>query len=572
MESTLKQNFKLLAIVEDEVTKEFFALIRFRDIRGRARTELVKRSELEDHKALKKTLINAGALFSDDENESSDALIALRAQAKKAPKRIFASSLGWHDEECRQFVRPDGVIGDNPDKIKLGPPQKLSKSILALRTAGSHEGWVNQVARPAMHSSRMILAICAGFAAPLLKFAGAESFAIYLTGPSTVGKSTITLSAASLVGFGTTEDLPNFRASNAGLAELFPEFNDSVLPLDEFGMVEGSANERRQRQRELTFGFAGGRSKTYSQFASCHGVGSRWRSIILANGEEGSDDVARGAGDIRIGGELKRWMEVPALRMGQPDVFDLAPKFDSLKQRTVWFRKQCATIHEGCRRNHGVAHLRFIKSVIQKPKTVRRALGPLRDTFVEKVTKGETDQVVQHLAKNFGLIYAAGIIAARLGTVPWSEQLVLNCVRRCYRAARRRIKTEADLLRMALRQLHKRIADPAAVLPAEKTLSAKRLLRADGYRGREVTKDLITVRACAFKGWFDDPRHASLVLAFLKTQGCLPGKSKSPTSGTAIVWAESQPLWPDGSRPRSIVMRLKPTLFEKPARKSTDKK
>jgi hypothetical protein len=37
------------------------------------------------------------------------------------------------------------------------------------------------------------------------------------------------------------------------------------------------------------------------------------------------------------------------------------------------------------------------------------------------VTAGESDHVVQHLAKNFGHIYAAGILAVRFGTVPWSE-------------------------------------------------------------------------------------------------------------------------------------------------------
>jgi hypothetical protein len=70
-------------------------------------------------------------------------------------------------------------------------------------------------------------------------------------------------------------------------------------------MSEGSANERRRRQRELAFAFAGGQGKTYSKFA-CHRSGSRWHSIIFANGEETSDDVAMNAGEIRIGGELKR--------------------------------------------------------------------------------------------------------------------------------------------------------------------------------------------------------------------------------------------------------------------------
>jgi hypothetical protein len=32
-------------------------------------------------------------------------------------------------------------------------------------------------------------------------------------------------------------------------------------------------------------------------------------------------------------------------------------------------------------------------------------------------------------------------------------------------------------------------------------------------------------------------------------------------SGTSITWAESQPQWPDGSRPRSIVIDLCAGVF-----------
>jgi uncharacterized protein (DUF927 family) len=229
VKNTLTQKLRLLAIVEDEATNEFFAKIEFRDIYGRVRSVHTKPSDLDDLKGLKKLLINAGAFFSDDQNENLDALVALSSQAK-ATKRIFASGLGWHDDKCRRFVRPHGVIGDNPEEMKLLPPRERSKRILPMRTAGTHEGWVNQVARPAMHSSRMILGICAGFGAPLLKLANAESFAIYLTVLSTVGKSTVTLAAGSVVGFGTAGDLPTFRATNTALGELFQEFNDSLLP------------------------------------------------------------------------------------------------------------------------------------------------------------------------------------------------------------------------------------------------------------------------------------------------------------------------------------------------------
>jgi hypothetical protein len=56
-------------------------------------------------------------------------------------------------------------------------------------------------------------------------------------------------------------------------------------------------------------------------------------------------------------------------------------------------------------------------------------------------------------------------------------------------------------------------------------------------------------------------RQANLVLKFLRSKNALRSRG-TPTSGIAIVWAESQPEWPDGSRPRSVVIDPRPELFK----------
>jgi hypothetical protein len=187
---------------------------------------------------------------------------------------------------------------------------------------------------------------------------------------------------------------------------------------------------------------------------------------------------------------------------------------------------------------------------------------------VKLVTKDETNHVIQHLARNFGHIYAAGVQAVRFGTVPWSEDLVLECVRRCYRDARREIKSEADLLGGALRRLRARAADRTIVLTADQTMQRRRLCRADGYCGKGPGCNRITVKAEAFKAWFDDRRQPRLVLEWLRSQHCLPARPKSAKRGQGIVWAESQPQWPDGTRRRSVVIDVKADLFKglEPAR------
>jgi hypothetical protein len=63
----------------------------------------------------------------------------------------------------------------------------------------------------------MVTAICGAFGAPLLKFTDVGTFALFFTGPSKVGKSTLTLATGSAQGFGTESALPNFRSTNAAL-------------------------------------------------------------------------------------------------------------------------------------------------------------------------------------------------------------------------------------------------------------------------------------------------------------------------------------------------------------------
>jgi putative DNA primase/helicase len=557
----------LLATAEDQASGEFFAVIKYRDIYGRVRRVQVSLAELNDVKAMKKLLTNAGAHFSEDDEENLDALYGVRNSTDKAARWVFAPALGWCDD-YRHFVRPKGVIGSQPGDVEICPPRKLGAHVSSMRTLGTHKKWVEHVADPAKYSTRMVLAICAAFAAPLLKLVGMSSFAIFLTGVSKIGKSTVTVVAGSVIGLGTEEDLPNFRTTDAAFGELPRDFNDSVIPLNEFGLLKGTANERRQRQRELAYGFAEGRGTTYSSFVPIDKSGKdvNRHSIIIANGEETSDELAMHAGEIRMAGETVRWIDLPAAKRGCPDVFDRAPPFLSRVKRSIWYRRQCAAIRAGCTRYHGMAHWHFIERVIGQHQTIRGELVALRDAFVKLVTKDETDHVIQHLAKNFGHIYAAGILAVRFGTVPWSEDLVLECIRRCYRDARREIKSEADLLRGALRRLRVRAADRTIVLTADQTMQQRRLRRADGYRGKGSRCTRITVRAEAFKAWFDDPRQPKLVLEWLRSQQCLPARPKPAKRGHGIVWAESQPQWPDGTRRRSVVIEKADLFKARPTR------
>jgi hypothetical protein len=556
MSKVLNESLKLIATAEDKATEEFFGVIRFRTVRGLFRTKPFPLAALDEVKELRRELINKGAYFAPDSEDAFSAIRTLQMAKDQAPHWTYAKMLGWTGDK---FVRAKGVVGKQNQGSLLKPPRFLHPAVKKMGKKGTLSGWCKHVARPAAQSSRMVTAICAAFAAPLLKFTDNGSFALFFTGPSKVGKSTLTLAAGSAIGFGTESALPNFRSTDAALGELPAQFNDHVVPLNESGLMRGNKKERRQRMRELAFGMAEGRGTTYSRLSPAGKAGQdEYRSILVANGEMTSDELALEAREYRLAGECSRWIDLPAIEGGWPDSFDLGPKLDT-EERAAWFKKTCADIRKGCRLHHGAAGRHFVRNVIDRRKTIRAELTKLRDLFVNAVAIGESDPVVLHMAKNFGHLYAAGVLAVRFKTVPWSETQVMRCIGRSFRAARSEIKTEPELLRRALLRLKMKAKSRTTRL--DQHSSSQSLKNVDGYRRNEgKKKTVVTVRAQAFKGWFNDPRQPGLVLDYLRKNGQLAGGSGSPGRRQGIVWAESQPQWPDGTRPRSIVITVRPAL------------
>jgi hypothetical protein len=482
-------------------------------------------------------------------------IAALRMAKDRVEHWTYAKTLGWTGD---QFVRAKGVVGKQNQGSLLKPPRVVHPAAKKMGKKGTLSGWRKRVGKPAAQSSRMVTAICAGFAAPLLKFTDVGTFALFFTGPSKVGKSTLTLAAGSVQGFGTEKALPNFRSTDAALGELPGQFNDHVLPLNEFGLMRGTPKERRQRQREFTFGATEGCGATFSQRSpAANAAQNEYLCILVGNGEETSDELAMRAGEFRYAGECHKWMDVPAIEGASLDVFDLAPELDD-DERAAWFSNTCANIREGCREHHGVANREFVRQVMKRRSTVSAKLATLRDSFVKAVARTETDHVVRHMARNFGHLYAAGALAVQFEIVRWSEEHVMECVGRCFQAARREIKTEAELLRLSLLILEK--AAKSQTTRVDKDHGGRFLKKIDGYRRNEgKKKTIVTVRAEAFKRWFNDPRQPGLVLEFLRKNGRLVC-SGSPGPGQGIKWAESQPVWPDGTRVRSIVITFRPAF------------
>jgi Domain of unknown function (DUF927) len=556
MKTQMIPEFRIKALCNDEATGEFFFRVVFRNVDGAMVPLDIARSKIGNKKSLVETLRNAGACFHDDDTLNDDAIDRLIRSQSNAQRITFAKATGWRDGG-KLFVTPGEVIGANDGPSRILPP-RVKTQHLRCKRGGSLAGWKQHVAEPARTSSRLAFAICLGLAAPLLRRTELHSFGVLVAGLSKSGKSTMQIAGGSVIGLSSEDELPSFDISDAGFSELLGCSNDLLVPWNEAGLMAGSPAECNARLRRTSYVIAQGSGTTYSTRANMpkHGAGSERRCIVLASGEESLDAVAQKTGQTREPGAMIRFIDLPANRRGASDIFDLAPVMSNNDQRLRWVHETCMKIQEGAEAHHGVALSALTRKVIRRRAKIEKRLRLLRKTFVDKIGTDQDDQIIRHMALLFGHVYAAGVLGVRFNILPWPEEFVMTVIRRCWNGARRSLRLESELRRAAIKTLQRK-ASGASVVQASSTKPVPRRYRnADGFYRRQNGERQLVVRGERFKDWFSDPRQPGLLLRWLGEGGALANSKRGQHSGSSIVWAESQVEWPDGSRPRSIVIRI----------------
>jgi Domain of unknown function (DUF927) len=556
MKTQMIPEFRIKALCNDEATGEFFFRVVFRNVDGAMVPLDIARSKIGNKKSLVETLRNAGAFFHDDHTLNDEAIDRLIRSQSTARRITFAKATGWRDDG-KLFVTPGEVIGANDGPSRILPP-RVNTQHVQIERQGSLAGWKQHVAEPARMSSRLAFAICLGLAAPLLRLAGLHSFGVHVAGPSKSGKSTMQIAGGSVIGLSSEDELPSFDITDAGFDELLARSNDLLVPWNEAGLMAGSPAECNARLRRTSYVIAQGSGTTYSTRAnmSKHGAGCERRCIVLASGEESLDAVAQKAGQTREPGAMIRFSDLPATSRGATDIFDLAPVMSNNGQRLRWVHETCRKIQEGAEAHHGVALSALARKVIRRRAEIEKRLRLLRKKFVDKIAADQDDQIIRHMALLFGHVYAAGVVGVRFNILPWPEEFVMTAIKRCWYGARRSLRLESELQRAAIKTL-KRKASGGSVVQASSTKALPRRYRnADGFYRRQNGERQLVVRGERFKDWFPDARQPGILLRWLGERGAMAGPKRGQCSGSSIVWAESQVEWPDGSRPRSIVILI----------------
>src|ERR1700730_11602391 len=112
------------------------------------------------------------------DTKSKRAVLDKLLDSNRKTKRIsFAARVGWYRGGYHKYVLANGVIGTADSEVAIRPPRLKSPGhAAAIGRRGEHAEWLRTVAAHAKFSSRMLFAISAALAAPLLGMAKLPSF------------------------------------------------------------------------------------------------------------------------------------------------------------------------------------------------------------------------------------------------------------------------------------------------------------------------------------------------------------------------------------------------------------
>ncbi len=325
--------------------------------------------------------------------------------------------IGWNGEA---YVLPDGAISAAPgaEEVILQAPERIDH---ALNVAGTLAEWQAEVAARVTGNSRLVLAVSAAFAAPLLAITGDDGGGFHLRGASSSGKSTALAVAGSVWGGGGTRGyVQSWRATDNGLEALSSLHNDCLLCLDELSQIDSKA--AGQAAYMLGNGVGKARAGREGQARKSH----EWRLLFLSNGEVGlSDKISESGGRIAAGMEVR----VIDLRADAGAGFGIFEDLHGAPDPAAFAQ----SLKAAAGRVYGAAARAFLRNVAADLAQVRECVSGARKAFLASALPSGADGQVRRVADRFALVAAAGELATVQGVTGWPESTAANAALRCFR-------------------------------------------------------------------------------------------------------------------------------------------
>ncbi|WP_312785948.1 DUF927 domain-containing protein [Stenotrophomonas indicatrix] len=324
---------------------------------------------------------------------------------------------GWHEG---RYVLPNGEsYGNGEERLVYQHSGGLQHHYAAV---GSLEDWRRDVARRCQDNSRLVLAVSAMFAGPLLHFTGATGGGFHLVGGSSSGKSTALRVAASVVG--PPEYAREWRSTANGLEGVAVLHNDATLILDELAQIDP------KQAGDAAYLLANGNGKSRANRAGEARAAARWRVLILSAGEVGLAQHMAEVGKQTRAGQSVRLADVPAETEGGHGVFERL--HDASDGAAL-----SALLKDAAARTYGAPWPLWMAYLTQQDSpTLTAKLRESTDRFLATYVPDDASGEVQRVAERFAIVAFAGELASacRHHLTGWPKGEATRGVAACFQA------------------------------------------------------------------------------------------------------------------------------------------
>lgn len=404
--------------VRDRASSNWGTLVEWSDPDNVPHREVISHEALSssDGSAWKSILAHGGWIM---QGGKKGAELVQRYLTNVCPSRrlLGLSCTGWHDNV---FVLPAQIIPDSKqhDVILLNPPKQNPYV-----QAGTLDDWKEHVANHAKGNSRLILALCAAFAGPLLDILGQESGGFNLMGTSSTGKTTSLLMAASVWGKGAMSNgyILTWRGTDNGFETQAALHSDTLLCLDELSQV----SPKVLNEAAYMLGNSQGKQRA-TRTGAARDVRS-WRTMILSTGEIGI--AAKLAEEKRTAraGQAVRILDIPADAGAGMGIFEELNGTASPQELADAIRKVTAQYY-------GTAGPAFINYIFPYLDELCASAMIISNAGVSKLCQNPVDGQVKRAAARFALCRAAGILASKAGILPLTDDDIHTAIKKCFDA------------------------------------------------------------------------------------------------------------------------------------------
>ncbi|CAL7964375.1 putative DNA primase/helicase [Gammaproteobacteria bacterium] len=403
----------VVACTRDNSSINHGRLLQFKDPDGKQHEWAMPMEALAgDGTDYRRSLLNMGVIISPNK-KAREALTGYLSGCQPQDKALCVERIGWHN---KTFVFPDEVIGEaEGEKIIF---QSMTYNIEGFKTNGTTKEWQENISKYCIGNSRLILAVSAAFAAPLLNLLHEESGGLHFYGASSIGKTAALKVACSV--WGDRKRLQTWRATSNGLEGVAALHNDSLLCLDEMSQVDP------KEAGEIAYMLANGAGKNRSKKDGTSRKKASWGLLFFSSGEVGLAEHISQIGKKAKAGQEVRLLNIPADAGQNLGIFENLYGFNNGSDFARHLNQATETYY-------GTPIREFLKQITRRDvDELIKSLENLREDFIKELSIKTADGQVKRAANRFSLIASAGELASSFGITGWKYGEAIQAAKRCF--------------------------------------------------------------------------------------------------------------------------------------------